>query len=70
MYHFIGIKGSGMSALAQIMHSLGYQVQGSDKPDHFFTEDRLIEMGIPVLEFDEKNITDDLVIVRGTTYTE
>lgn len=59
-----------MSALAQIMHSLGYQVQGSDKPDHFFTEDRLIEMGIPVLEFDEKNITDDLVIVRGTTFTE
>lgn len=70
MYHFIGIKGSGMSALAQIMHSLGYQVQGSDKPNHFFTEDRLIEMGIPVLEFDEKNITEDLIIVRGTTFTE
>jgi UDP-N-acetylmuramate--alanine ligase len=70
MYHFIGIKGSGMSALAQIMHSLGYQVQGSDKPTHFFTEDRLIEMGIPVLEFDEKNITEDLIIVRGTTFTE
>lgn len=59
-----------MSALAQIMHSLGYQVQGSDKPNHFFTEDRLIEMGIPVLEFDEKNITEDLIIVRGTTFTE
>lgn len=59
-----------MSALAQIMHSLGYQVQGSDKPTHFFTEDRLIEMGIPVLEFDEKNITEDLIIVRGTTFTE
>ena len=26
MYYFIGIKGSGMSALAQIMHSLGYNV--------------------------------------------
>ena len=35
IYHFIGIKGTGMSALAQIMKSLGYEVQGSDKPDHF-----------------------------------
>ena len=26
MYHFIGIKGSGMSALAQIMKELGYPV--------------------------------------------
>ena len=25
MYHFIGIKGSGMSALAQIMKELGYK---------------------------------------------
>ena len=37
MYHFIGIKGSGMSALAQIMCELGYQVQGSDVEKHFFT---------------------------------
>ena len=43
IYYFIGIKGSGMSALAQIMHSLGYNVMGSDKPDHFFTEKGLIE---------------------------
>ena len=36
IYYFIGIKGSGMSSLAQIMHDLGYKVTGSDKPDHFF----------------------------------
>lgn len=35
MYHFIGIKGSGMSALAQIMKELGYSVQGSDVPKYF-----------------------------------
>lgn len=29
-YHFVGIKGSGMSSLAQIMHDLGHEVQGSD----------------------------------------
>ena len=48
IYYFIGIKGSGMSSLAQIMHELGYTVTGSDKPDHFFTEVGLIEKGIKV----------------------
>ena len=43
IYYFIGIKGSGMSALAQIMSDLGYTVMGSDKPDHFFTEAGLIK---------------------------
>lgn len=70
MYHFIGIKGSGMSALAQIMHSLGYEVQGSDVAKHFFTEDRLIEMEIPVLEFNADNIKENFIIVRGTTFHE
>lgn len=30
-YHFVGIGGIGMSAIAQIMHCQGYNVQGSDK---------------------------------------
>ena len=46
MYHFVGIKGSGMSALAQIMHKLGYKVEGSDIEKHFFRS--LTAMGIPV----------------------
>ena len=28
--HFIGIGGIGMSRLAQIMHNMGFKVQGSD----------------------------------------
>ncbi|TAL01717.1 MAG: UDP-N-acetylmuramate--L-alanine ligase [Rhodospirillaceae bacterium] len=28
--HFIGIGGIGMSGIAEVMHNLGYQVQGSD----------------------------------------
>ena len=39
MYHFIGIKGSGMSALAIIMKQLGYKVQGSDNKNHYFFKD-------------------------------
>ena len=46
MYHFVGIKGAGMSSLAQIMKKLGYDVQGSDIDKHFFTEQGLIENNI------------------------
>ena len=28
--HFTGIGGIGMSGIAEILHELGYQVQGSD----------------------------------------
>ena len=49
IYYFIGIKGSGMSALACVMNDLGYNVMGSDKPDHFFTQDSLDEKGIKIV---------------------
>lgn len=68
MYHFIGIKGSGMSALAQIMKRLGYDVQGSDVEKHFFTEEGLHELDIPVYPFSEDNIKDGLIIIRGATF--
>lgn len=70
MYHFIGIKGTGMSALAQIMFSLGYDVQGSDKTDHFFTEKALIEKGITVLPFSKDNIKEDMIIVQGNAFRD
>jgi UDP-N-acetylmuramate--alanine ligase len=31
--HFIGIGGIGMSGIAEVLHNLGYQVQGSDQAD-------------------------------------
>lgn len=70
MYHFVGIKGTGMGALAQIMQALGYEVQGSDKPDHFFTEDILIEKGIKILPFDAANIGPDMYIVQGNAFKD
>lgn len=70
MYHFIGIKGSGMSALAQIMTELGYVVQGSDVEKHFFTEDGLRELGIPLYPFDENNIQEGMKIVKGASFDE
>lgn len=70
MYHFIGIKGSGMSALAQIMKELGYSVQGSDVEKYFFTEDGLHDLEIKVLPFNENNIEEGMKIVKGASFNE
>lgn len=70
LYYFIGIKGSGMSSLAQIMHELGYNVTGSDKPDHFFTEVGLIEKGIKFHEFNPDNIKEGMTIVKGNAFND
>ena len=69
-YHFIGIKGSGMSSLAQIIHDLGNEVQGSDVTHHLFTEDALVERGIKLLPFDPENIKDDMIVVIGNVFRD
>ncbi|HEX9770501.1 MAG TPA: UDP-N-acetylmuramate--L-alanine ligase [Kiloniellales bacterium] len=45
--HFIGIGGIGMSGIAEILHNLGYRVQGSDAADNANVQ-RLRKMGIEV----------------------
>ena len=45
--HFIGIGGIGMSGLAEVLHNLGYQVQGSDQAESANVQ-RLREKGIKV----------------------
>ncbi len=70
MYHFIGIKGAGMSALAVILKQLGYEVKGSDVPKHFFTEEGLIKNNIKMTSYDEKNIYEGLTIIKGSSITE
>ena len=46
--HFVGIGGIGMSGIAEVLHNLGYSVQGSDMSDNANVK-RLQEMGIKVL---------------------
>jgi UDP-N-acetylmuramate--alanine ligase len=46
--HFIGIGGSGMSGIAEVMHNLGYAISGSDQASTAVTR-RLRELGIKVL---------------------
>ena len=45
--HFCGIGGIGMSGIAEVLHNLGYSVQGSDIAQNA-NVGRLTEMGIPV----------------------
>ena len=46
--HIVGIGGIGMSGIAEVMHVMGYQVQGSDQGQNANTE-RLQKMGIEVM---------------------
>ena len=67
-YHFVGIKGTGMSALALVLHGEGYHVQGSDVSTYFFTQKELDIRHIPMMEFHEDNITDGLTIIAGNAF--
>ena len=67
-YHFIGIKGSGMSALALMLHQMGHKVQGSDVPKYYFTQRGLEQAGIPILPFSEDNITADVELIAGNAF--
>lgn len=69
-YHFIGIKGTGMSALAQILHDAGEKVQGSDVEKVFFTEVALKEKQISVFPFSKSNIKEGLTIIAGNAFND
>ena len=69
-YHFIGIKGTGMSALAQILFDSGESVQGSDVKEHFFTEDALVGKNIPILPFTTENIKAEYTIIAGNAFPD
>ena len=64
--HFVGIGGSGMSGIAEVMLSLGYQVQGSDLKNNASVQ-RLKNLGATVfIGHDEKNIRNaDAVVVSS-----
>lgn len=64
--HFIGIGGIGMSGIAEIMHNLGYQVQGSDLGENDNVL-RLRNIGIKVIVGHKaENIKGTSVVVKST----
>jgi UDP-N-acetylmuramate--alanine ligase len=64
--HFVGIGGIGMSGIAEVMHNLGYTVQGSDLTMNANVK-RLAGLGIAVFEgHREENIGSAEVLVVST----
>lgn len=64
--HFVGIGGIGMSGIAEVMHQLGYKVQGSDASDSYVVE-KLRKEGIPVsIGHSPENLGDAAVVVCST----
>jgi UDP-N-acetylmuramate--alanine ligase len=64
--HFVGIGGIGMSGIAEVMHQLGYSVQGSDQAESYVV-DKLRKAGIPVtIGHDADNLGDAAVVVVST----
>jgi UDP-N-acetylmuramate--alanine ligase len=68
--HFVGIGGIGMSGIAEVMHHLGYKVQGSDQNESYVTEG-LRKRGIPVMIGQgADNLGDAAVVVCSTAIRE
>ena len=64
--HFIGIGGIGMSGIAEVMHNLGYTVQGSDMAEGYVIEG-LRNKGIKVMiGHKAENLGDAAVVVTST----
>ncbi len=64
--HFVGIGGSGMSGIAEVLLNLGYRVSGSDTADNAATR-RLAELGATVVRgHDATNIAGADCVVTST----
>jgi len=69
----IGIKGVGMTAIAQVLKLRGAEVTGSDTHEKFFTDEVLAKSGIKFYEgFDAENLEKEKpdLIIYSTAYTD
>ena len=64
--HFVGIGGIGMSAIAEILHSKGFEVTGSDISENLITK-RLKKKGIKVFsEHAFRNVKNADIVVYSS----
>jgi UDP-N-acetylmuramate--alanine ligase len=64
--HFVGIGGIGMSGIAEVLHNLGYTVQGTDIADSYNTE-RLRKLGVKVaIGHAAEHVSGAAVVVTST----
>lgn len=70
-YYCIGIKGTGMSTLAQILSDLGNTVSGyDDARGHKFTQDGLEERNIPIYYGHDHEIDKDTIVTYSVAFGE
>lgn len=70
--YVIGIKGSGVVAVVEILQKMGIEVTGSDTHEKFFTDEVLQKLGVKYTEgFSVDNIPDDAdLILYSSSYNE
>ena len=70
-YYCIGIKGTGMSALAQILHDLGHEVSGYDDAKGYkFTQVGLEERHIPIYTDQSHEIDSDTIVTYSVAFCD
>jgi UDP-N-acetylmuramate--alanine ligase len=69
--YFVGIKGTGVCALAELIHGMGAKASGSDTNEVFYTDGILRELGIPFHEtFDPAHVTDGIdLVIHSAAYS-
>ncbi|MDR6550187.1 UDP-N-acetylmuramate--L-alanine ligase [Paenibacillus qinlingensis] len=69
-YHFIGIKGSGMSALAQVLYDLNHIVQGEDVDSFLFTQVNLDTRNIPLYAFGMAPLSPTMTVIASNAFED
>ena len=70
-FFLIGIKGSGMAALASLLDDQGYEVSGSDVFHKCLTDEKLLERGIHIYKLDDKEyLKYDVIVIGHNFYKE
>ncbi len=68
-YYCIGIKGAGMSTLANILYDLGNEVSGyDDSKEYKFTEEGLKKRGIPIY-YESHDLDKDTIVTFSKAFS-
>lgn len=69
--HLVGVKGTGMCALAELLVSAGAHVSGSDIEEVFYTDKILNELGVVVRSFSAESLGGQTgLVIRSAAYDE